>query len=95
MMTRVVGPAPRQAYADVMRDHSDDEVDREFALLGTDSDERIRQDLAARMLPGTRKLFAEHPDLATAHVDTPRGETYARKTIGTALSELYNPAQIR
>ncbi|MEU6117183.1 MerR family transcriptional regulator [Streptomyces sp. NPDC047117] len=94
VLSRVAGPAPRRTYAELMRTHADDEVNGEFDALPADADERTRQDLAERMLPGVRELFAEHPHLKTPHADAPRGEAFAKKTVGKALRDLYSPAQL-
>jgi DNA-binding transcriptional MerR regulator len=94
VMTRVVGSAARQAYADMLRNQSDDPVNKEFDMLPADADEQSRQEIAERMAPHVRELFDEHPDLRAPNVDAPRGEEFAEKTIGKALRDLYNPAQL-
>lgn len=55
---------------------------------------QTRQDVAERWAPHVRKLFDEHPALQAPHIDAPHGEAFARKTIGKALRDLYNPAQL-
>jgi DNA-binding transcriptional MerR regulator len=94
VMTRVLGSAPRQAYADMLQNHTGDPVGKEFDTLPADADEQTRKDVAERWAPHVRKLFDEHPALRAPHVDAPHGEAFARKTIGKALRDLYNPAQL-
>jgi DNA-binding transcriptional MerR regulator len=94
VMTRILGPAPRRAYADMLQSQPDDPVNKEFDTLPADADEQTRQDIAERMVPYVQALFDEHPDLRAPATDAPRGEAFAMKTIGKALRELYNPAQL-
>ncbi len=94
VMTRVLGPAARQAYADMLQNQSDDPVSKEFDTLPADADEQTRQDIAERWVPYIRDLFDEHPDLRAPNADAPHGEAFAMKTIGKALRDLYNPAQL-
>jgi DNA-binding transcriptional MerR regulator len=94
VMTRVMGPALRQAYADMLRNHSDEPTNKEFDALPADADERTRRDLAERMAPYVQALFDEHPDLRAPNTDAPHGQSFAMKTIGKALRDLYNPAQL-
>jgi DNA-binding transcriptional MerR regulator len=94
VMTRVIGSAPRQAYAEMLRSQSADPVTKEFDTLPADADDRTRQDLAERMARYVRELFDEHPDLRAPYTDAPQGEAFAMKTIGKALRDLYNPAQL-
>jgi DNA-binding transcriptional MerR regulator len=94
VMTRVVGSAPRQAYADMLQNLTDEPVNREFDALPADADEPTRRDLAERMARYARELFDAYPDLRAPHIDAPRGEAFAMKTIGKAIKDLYNPAQL-
>ncbi|MEU6676235.1 MerR family transcriptional regulator [Streptomyces sp. NPDC046925] len=94
VITRVVGPAPRRAYADMLREQSGDALDEQFDALPADAGEQLRQDIAERMLPGLREIFEEHPGLRAPQADAPRGEEYAMETVGRALRDLYNPAQL-
>lgn len=74
---------------------SSDPIDVEFADLPEDaSDERIA-DLAARMAPMIRRARAEHPMPDDVVSGGAAGERRASRSIGAALSRLYNPAQLR
>jgi DNA-binding transcriptional MerR regulator len=94
VMTRVMGPALRQAYADMLRNRSDEPTNKEFDALPADADERTRRDLAERMAPYVQALFDEHPDLRALNTDAPYGQSFTTKTISKALRDLYNPAQL-
>ncbi|MPY58575.1 helix-turn-helix domain-containing protein [Streptomyces spongiae] len=95
VMTRVLGPGPRQAWADMLLNPSDDgHVSKEFDTLPADADEEMCQDLAERMVPHAREVFDEHPDLRSPTTDAPHGEAFAGRAIGKALRDLYNPAQL-
>lgn len=93
VMSRVLGTQSLQAYADMLREVPKDPSFTEFDDLPADADETTRQDLAARMAEPSRALRASHPvpDLGT---DSPLGRKRAGETMGTAMRELYNKAQI-
>ncbi|MFP5069908.1 MerR family transcriptional regulator [Pseudonocardia nantongensis] len=94
VMSRVLGPQRLQDYANMLRNLPPDPAAGEFDALPADADERTREDLAARMGPYIRALLESHPGLTDPHTDAPRGERFVAETIGTALRELYNPAQL-
>ncbi|MEV1292153.1 MerR family transcriptional regulator [Pseudonocardia sp. NPDC049635] len=94
VMTRVLGPQSLQAYADMLRDMPPDPHAEEFENLPADADEQTRQDLAERMTPYVRDLHAAHPSMRTIREDAPRGASFAQRTMGAAMQDLYNPAQI-
>lgn len=94
VMTRVLGPEGLQTYADMLRNQPDDPVGHEFDHLPADADEQTRADVAGRLAPFVRELFAQNPGLETLPQDAPRGESYAGQTVDRALNELYNPAQL-
>ncbi|MHA6629763.1 helix-turn-helix domain-containing protein [Pseudonocardia sichuanensis] len=93
VLTRVLGSRALQAYADMLQNAPTDPVTAEFDNLPADADEHTRQDLAERSAPYVRSLYGEHPGLAIPS-DAPRGAHFVRKTVGTAMKDLYNPAQI-
>lgn len=94
VLTRVLGPAGMQSVADWLQSSRTEPVSVEFDRLPADADERTRQDVAERFVPYLRALYAEHPGLSTPHTDAPGGPHHALRTLGTALRELYNPAQL-
>lgn len=94
VMTRVLGPRGLRAYADMLQNLPADPVNDEFDELPADAEESTRQDIAERMVPYVQGLYKAHPGLRAPHNDAPRGERYVEKAVGTAMRELYNPAQL-
>jgi DNA-binding transcriptional MerR regulator len=92
-MSRILGPRAVEAYADLFRDAPSTPVDREFEQLPPDADEATRADLAVRMVPVAREVAERFPAINDLS-DAPRGEAFARRSIGTILRDLYNPAQL-
>lgn len=93
VMSRVLGSQGLEAYAELLQDSREDPSFQEFDDLPADADEAARQGLAERMAGPTRTLRVAHPvpDFATA---SPLGRQRAGETLGTAMRELYSPAQI-
>jgi DNA-binding transcriptional MerR regulator len=60
--------------------------------LPTDADERTRIELAERLIPQVRDLYADYPGLE--RIGTGRNARSVSRAIGAAMTELYNPAQI-
>jgi DNA-binding transcriptional MerR regulator len=94
VLTRVLGSRGLQAYAAMLQNAPADPTTGEFDDLPEDADEPTRQDLAERMAPYVRALYAEHPWLNAPHTDAPRGASFAQQTVGKAMVDLYNPAQL-
>jgi DNA-binding transcriptional MerR regulator len=94
VLGRVIGPQRRQAWADMLQDLPDDPVAAEFDDLPGDADEPTRHAVAERMAPYVRALRARHPDLDEPLSDGPRGARFAERTVGKALRDLYNSAQL-
>ena len=94
VMTRVLGPRHRDAYAELVRSVPPDPTDGEFDGLPADADEATRQDMARRMVPNIRRIRAEHPEMFDAHTDAQRGARSVARVAAAAVQELYNPAQI-
>ena len=94
VLTRVLGPRGRRAYADMMRDTPEDPAAAELDHLPADADEATRKDLAERLAPHIRAVREAHPGLTEARSDAPRGARFAEKAIDAAMADLYNPAQL-
>lgn len=94
VLTRVLGPRGLEVYAELLRNTTEDPNAEAFDALPADADEATRQDLAERMLPYALEQHAAHPELADLHKDAPGGPGFAGRTIGKAMRDLYNPAQI-
>ncbi|GLZ47490.1 transcriptional regulator, MerR family protein [Actinomycetospora sp. NBRC 106375] len=93
VLSRVLGSQGLQTYADLVRDTPDDPAFGEFDELSADADESVRQALAERMAGPLAALRAAHPPLAFGG-DAPIDARRAQQTVGAALRELYNGAQI-
>lgn len=93
VMSRVLGEQSLQAYADMLREVPKHPTFTEFDDLPAEADEATRQDLAERMAGPSRAVRSSHPvpELGT---DSPLGRKRAGDTIGRAMRELYNDAQI-
>lgn len=94
VLSQVVGPSGLGIYKELLRDTADDPALAEFDRLPADADEATRAALAARIAPFTRALWDRHPDLDDLAADAPGGRTHFARTVGIALRELYNPAQL-
>ena len=94
VLTRVLGPQGLQAYADMLQDLPADPAVSEFDDLPADADEPTRRDVAERLAPYVRALYAEHPGLIAPHSDAPHSPRFVEQTIGKALRDLYNLAQL-
>lgn len=94
VLSQVLGPRGRQAYAALINDSREDPAAHEFDTLPADADEATRQDLAERLAPYIRSVRESHPALTESRADAPRGARFAEKAIGHAMADLYNPAQL-
>jgi DNA-binding transcriptional MerR regulator len=94
VLSRVLGPQGLQAYAEMLQNLPVNPDASEFYDLPADADERTRQNVAERLVPYARVVRAEHPGLNTLKVDAPRGARFVERTLGEAMKDLYNPAQI-
>ncbi|MFI8285596.1 MerR family transcriptional regulator [Streptomyces fungicidicus] len=89
----VLGPSGMDAYADLLHQEPQP-VALELNDLPADADEATRQSLAERLVPYVRGLRVRHPRLSDFASDAPRGRQHTARTIGKAISDLYNPAQV-
>ncbi len=94
VLGRIVGPERQRAWAGMLQDLPDDPVATEFDTLPDDADEPTRQAVAERMVPYVHALRARHPDLDEPYSDAPRGARFAEHTVGQALRDLHNSAQL-
>ncbi|MBB5912226.1 DNA-binding transcriptional MerR regulator [Nocardia transvalensis] len=90
VMTRVLSSSALDAYKELLRSPDALPSGPDFDRLAADADERTRSELAERLLPEMRALLADIPELT----DTAPGVPDAAHTIRTALTDLYNPAQV-
>ncbi|MGH3637989.1 MAG: MerR family transcriptional regulator [Myxococcota bacterium] len=94
VLTRVLGPRGLQVYADLLTNAPDEPSVSDFDDLPADADETTRQDIAERIVPYIRAVYAAHPGLLESRTDAPGGARFAQKTIDDAVAELYNKAQL-
>jgi DNA-binding transcriptional MerR regulator len=93
VMSRVMGAERFRAYAEMVRTAPTDPTDAEFDALPADADDRVRQDLAERMVPHVRRVWGGTPELSAPDTRAPRGPRFVVETAVAAVQELYNPAQ--
>lgn len=94
VLSRVLGPAGIETYIELFRGYHTEPEALEFDRLPADADDHTRQHLAERTVPRIRALVAAHPGLLSSTDDAPRGRRFAAEAIGTAIDDLYNPAQL-
>jgi len=94
VLSRVLGPRGLRTYADMLQNIPADPAVAEFDDLPADADEQTRQALAERLTPFVRTLRAEHPGLNALESDAPRGPHFVQRTLGKAMHDLYNAAQL-
>ncbi|MGH3726136.1 MAG: MerR family transcriptional regulator [Mycobacterium sp.] len=94
VMSRLLGPVGMQAYIGMFQDQQDRSLDRELEALPVDADEQTRAELADRLAAQARKLYADHPGMLTSTADAPRGQQFVERTVGQALLDMFNSAQL-
>ncbi|MER5438473.1 MerR family transcriptional regulator [Streptomyces sp. NPDC002790] len=94
VLSTVLGPKGTAAYADLMRNPVVDPAGAAFEHLPPDADEQTCADVAERLVPFVELLQRQNPGLSTLPADAPRGEEFAKKTVGKALQDIYNDAQV-
>lgn len=94
VMSRLLGPVGMQAYIGMFQDQQDRSLDRELEALSVDADEQTRAELADRLATQARKLYADHPGMLRSTADAPRGQQFAERTVGQALLDMFNSAQL-
>lgn len=94
VLSRVLGPQGLQTYADVLANPPTDPALTDFDTLPADADDATRQRIAESLAPYSQSLHAAHPGLRESRSEAPGGPHYVDQTIGKAISELYNSAQL-
>ncbi|GAB3929610.1 MerR family transcriptional regulator [Kribbella albertanoniae] len=92
--SRVAGPAGLDAYRRMLTEYEHTRADIEFDQLPADADEDTRRELTARLLPHAIDILGKHPDLRSAQDQAPGGTRRIAHTLGTAMTEIYNEAQV-
>jgi DNA-binding transcriptional MerR regulator len=94
VLAQVMGPSDFEAYVDLMQNYHRDPSAAEFDNLPADADEQTRSELTERLAPHVRALYSEHPEMGHWHTAAPRGAPFAMRSLGVAIADLYNSAQI-
>ncbi|MGC5311488.1 MerR family transcriptional regulator [Micromonospora zamorensis] len=94
VLTRVLGAETMRAWADMLREPVTDPVAGRFDALPADADEETRAAVARDLAPYVRTLYAKHPEVKITNAGTRYSARYVEQAVGTALAELYNPAQL-
>ncbi len=93
VLNQLLGAETMQAWAGVLRDGIGDPCAEDFDTLAPDADEASREAVARGLVPHVQRLHADHPQLRTV-AGSRYGPRYVQQALGTALRELYNPAQL-
>ncbi|AOS64553.1 helix-turn-helix domain-containing protein [Actinoalloteichus hymeniacidonis] len=87
--SRVLDQEAIDAYTEMLRDLPDDPHGQAFEDLPEDASEEARQELAERIAPFLRDMLLDYPNLTKT-----KGPQHTANTIGLAMRELYNSAQL-
>ncbi|NUP27791.1 MAG: MerR family transcriptional regulator [Nocardia sp.] len=94
ILARVLGPSGSEALRGLLHEQRTSPAMSEFDDLAATADESTRADLAERLAPYVGEITAEYPQLVAPATDSPVGARRAAETVGKALRDLYNPAQL-
>jgi DNA-binding transcriptional MerR regulator len=94
VLSRVLGPRGLEVYAELLESTPAEPSMAAFDDLPADADETTRQDISERLVPYIRAIYAANPGLSESRTDAPGGACFADATIATAMSDLYNAAQL-
>ncbi|WP_114559932.1 helix-turn-helix domain-containing protein [Desertihabitans aurantiacus] len=92
--SRVFDDAGMDTVREMLRTADRTPEDEEFEALPADADEETRRDLAERYTPQIQRLLRDNPAVAALGAQLVGGPGSAGRTLGRALNELYNPAQV-
>lgn len=92
--SRVLSPEGIDAWQRMLTDYKGDPTAEEFDALPEDADEEARRGLTERYFPHVIELYARYPDVLTSQLEAPRGAEHLSRTIGLAMSDIYNDAQL-
>ncbi|MFF0740446.1 MerR family transcriptional regulator [Streptomyces sp. NPDC004111] len=94
VLSTVLGPKGMAAWVDLMKNPLIDPAGAAFESLPAEADEHARAALAERLVGFVQTLYRQHPGLSTLPADAPRGQEFAKRTVGRALRDIYNEAQL-
>lgn len=92
--SRVYDESAMDDLRTILRDEPRTSDDDEFDSLPADADRAARRRLGAALAPGMGRLFEQYPWLADPGDQALRGSASATATVGAAVTELYNQAQL-
>ncbi|WP_152362210.1 MerR family transcriptional regulator [Microlunatus speluncae] len=91
---RVLAPSGMDAMRRMIAEHPRTPAATEFDNLPADADEDVRRELAERFLPEVIDIAKAFPDVITAHQEAPGGHRQLSQTVGLAIADIYNAAQL-
>jgi DNA-binding transcriptional MerR regulator len=94
VMGRLLGEEERATYAELFTDAARTSSDDDFDVLPPDADEPARQELAERMAEDLQRLQERFPGIDSLGTRSPLGPQLYRTTLGKAMKDIYNPAQL-
>ncbi|ASO20243.1 DNA-binding transcriptional MerR regulator [Actinoalloteichus hoggarensis] len=94
VLSRVLSPASLDVYAEMVKTSQEHPTEAELTNLPDDADEQTRHELAKRLAAHVSDLEKAFPRFLEAAQDTRLGTRAAAETIGVAITDLYNSAQI-
>ncbi|GAB3431178.1 helix-turn-helix domain-containing protein [Actinophytocola sediminis] len=94
VLSRLSSPSAMTAYKEMMDAGDPEPTLTEFDDLLADADEQTREALARRLAPYVRDLRTENPAMGELKAGSPAEMRFARQSIGVAIKDLYNSAQI-
>jgi len=92
--SRVFDESAMEDLQDILRDETRTSDDDAFDALPADADRATRRRLGEALAPGMERLFAEYPWLTDPDAQAQRSSTSVVGTVGAAVTELYNQAQL-
>ncbi|RFA07132.1 MerR family transcriptional regulator [Subtercola boreus] len=92
--SRVFGPAEMDDVRSMIIDLRKDPAHTQFDNLAEDAGEETRQSLAEHYAPLLSTITSRYPWMSDPGSRAPRGARYAESTLGEAIHDLYNAAQL-
>jgi DNA-binding transcriptional MerR regulator len=92
--SRVFGPAEMEDVRTMLIDLGKHPLHTQFDTLEEDASEEIRQSLAEHYAPLLSRITSRYPWMSDPGSRAPRGATFAESTLGQAIHDLYNAAQL-
>lgn len=92
--SRVFDDSAMDDLHDILRDEQRTSDDDAFDALPADADRATRRRLGEALGPAMARLFEAYPWLTDPAAQARRSTTSVAGTVGAAVTELYNPAQL-